>query len=387
MLYSNLKIFDKHGLFADGSLAVKDGLFALSDEKANDEFAGLYALPGYVDVHTHGALKLDFEDCNVDEALRMLNFYACAGTLYIMPTIGTVEFEHICNAADTILAAAEKIKEEKLDCATVMGIHFECRYLNPVRAGAHAPHLLVAPNCGEADMLIDKVEAASKRLGRHLYVHFTIAPELDGGLEFIKHVKARGATVSIGHSDADAAQAKAAIDAGAVGFTHLFNALRPINHRSSSSIVTALLSDAYTEFICDGKHLLPETVQLIKHSKSYERTVLITDSVAAGLDEGEKFTFLGGTPAHIEGGLAIYDDGRVCGSIMTMQKCVENYIAFTGANMREAAISAVSNPLGMVNADGYARMDVGESANFILVDESFRLRHVFVNGNIIKSYN
>ena len=72
---------------------------------------------------------------------------------------------------------------------------------------------------------------------------------------------------------------------------------------------------------------------------------------------------------------------------MTMQKCVENYIAFTGANMREAAISAVSNPLGMVNADGYARMDVGESANFILVDESFRLRHVFVNGNIIKSYN
>ena len=114
MLYSNLKIFDKHGLFADGTLAVKDGLFALSDEKASDEFAGLYALPGYVDVHTHGALKLDFEDCNVDEALRMLNFYACAGTLYIMPTIGTVEFEHICNAADTILAAAEKIKEEKL---------------------------------------------------------------------------------------------------------------------------------------------------------------------------------------------------------------------------------------------------------------------------------
>ncbi|MBQ7821065.1 MAG: amidohydrolase family protein [Clostridia bacterium] len=387
MTYNNLKIFDTTSMnTVTGMLSVKDGVLSDTSDTVSDEYAGLYALPGYVDVHTHGVQGDSFETGDVDINIKMLKYYASAGTLYLMPTIGTIEFDAICKAADAIIEAAQRIDDEKLDAATVIGIHYECRYLSPARAGAHAPHLLTAPNTSEADLLINKVEEASVILGRRLHAHFTIAPELEGGIEFIKYATSRGATVSIGHSDADAAQAQEAIDAGANAFTHTFNAFRPINHRMSAALTTALTGDAYTELICDGKHILPETVRLMRHCKDDTRMVIITDSVAGGLKEGDKFTFLGGKPSHVEGGLAMYDDGTICGSIMTMSRCAKNFKEFTDASAEEIFTDAISNPLRMVDADEYARMKTGDSASFILVDGDLNLRHVFVNGNMINSF-
>lgn len=387
MTYRSLKIFDPTlNRFKVGSLTIENGRFSPTNDDGSDEFADLYALPGFVDVHTHGALKKDFEYASVDDVIKMSEFYASVGSLYIMATIGTVEFEQILSATDNIISAAEKIKSERMPCATIMGIHFECRYLNPTRAGAHSPHLLVDPNIDEASILLDKLDNASRRLGRRMHAHFTIAPELPGGYDFIRYVTSRCATVGIGHSDADADEASTALSVGAVSFTHTFNALRPIHHRKSTSLTTALTSDAYCEFICDGKHILPDIVRLLYHSKNEYRRVLITDSVAAGVPESEEFDFLGGHRAHIANGIAVYDDGTICGSIMTMKDCVKNFAAFTSCDAREAFCASLSNPIAMINAHDYASFECGSPANFILLDEKLRLRHVFVDGKLIASH-
>lgn len=384
MTYSGLKIFDPASRHIyTGSLSLDGEVFTAPDGSVSDEFAGLTALPGYADVHTHGALKHNFEFGSVEDIIRMLGFYASVGTLYIMPTIGTIELDEIACATDRILEAAKRAKCESLPISTILGIHYECRYLNPKKAGAHSPHLLTPPSIREADMLIDKIRNAEKALGRRLCIHFTIAPELEGADDFIRHVVSRAATVGIGHSDADAACAESALALGASSFTHTFNALRAIHHRSSSSLITALTGDAYCEFICDGKHILPEIVRLLHHSKASDRRVLITDSVGAGVNEGDSFVFLGGNTAYVKDGIAVYYDSTICGSVMTLGECVKNYVRSTGADISDALAAAVSNPLDMIRSNGYPMLCEGRVASFILVDDDLNIRHIFVNGKQI----
>ncbi len=371
---------------------MSDSLFKIYDQRARsfkeqsikdckiENNGNLYAIPGFVDVHTHGCLELAFENAGISEIIKMLKFYAESGTLYLMPTIGTVSLDSIYNATQNILCAVKQAKESGELVACVLGIHFECRYLNPIKAGAHSPDLLVNPNIDEARKLIDMVHDAEKSIARKLHVHFTIAPELPGGNEFIKQITQMGATVGIGHSDADCTQAESALKAGAVSFTHLFNALRSIHHRTSSAVTCALTSDAYTEFICDGKHLLPEIAKLIKVAKSKDRVVLISDSVAAGVKQGKSFTFFSGLKVRIQDGIAVLENGTIGGSAIIMQKAAQNYMRFTGASFEDTLLASIANPLAMINMTDYVPLPTS-SASFVLIDESFNIKAVYINGN------
>ncbi len=339
---------------------------------------GSTVIPGFTDVHTHGVGGFEFEDASAESIESMLKIYARLGTLYVMPTLGTVELEKIFAATDNIVSAV--LKTEGADgYAKILGIHYECRYLSPVKAGAHDKSMLSNPSVDEATMLIDKVEAASSKLGRALHVHFTIAPELDGGLEFIKYAVSRGATVGIGHSDADADMAMTALRAGAVSFTHTFNAMRPIHHRDSSALTAALVSDAYAEIICDGKHILPETVKLYSLAKSENRAVLITDSVGAGIPEGEEFEFLS-HKARVCGGVAVQSDGTIAGSVISMADGFKNYVDFTGVTVEKAVRAATVNPPSMVSSLELVEARYADMKDFIVLDGELNITAVYVNG-------
>ena len=338
-------------------------------------------IPGFTDVHTHGVGGFEFEDASATDIEAMLKIYAGLGTLYVMPTIGTVELDKIFSATDNILSAS--IKTEGADgYAKVLGIHYECRYLSPVKAGAHDKSMLKSPSLDEATKLIDKVEAASNKLDRPLHVHFTIAPELDGGLEFIKYASSRGATVGIGHSDADADMAMKALDAGAASFTHTFNAMRPIHHRNSSALTAALISNAYAEIICDGKHILPEAVKLYSLAKSDDRAVLITDSVGAGIPEGKEFEFLS-HKAKVSGGVAVQSDGTIAGSVISMADGFRNYIDFTGVSIEKAVKAATVNPSNMVSSFEFIKDRYESSKDFIVLDDKLNITAIYVNGKKI----
>lgn len=335
-------------------------------------------IPGFVDVHTHGVGGFEFEDASAADVDAMLKIYANLGTLYVMPTLGTVELDKIFAATDSILSAA--VNTDGADgYAKVLGIHFECRYLSPVKAGAHDRSLLKNPDVNEAARLIDKVDEISKKLGRALHVHFTIAPELDGGLEFIKCATSRGATVGIGHSDADAEMAMTALGAGAVSFTHTFNAMRPIHHRNSSALTAALTSDAYAEIICDGRHILPEAVKLYSLAKRKDRAVLITDSVGAGIPEGEEFEFLS-HKARVCGGVAVQSDGTIAGSVISMADGFTNYMDFTGVTPEQAVMAATVNPLCMVSSTKLVKERYDAMKDFIVLDSHLKPLAVYVNG-------
>ena len=352
-----------------------------SPDSIGHVFGGLI-IPGFVDVHPHGVGGFEFEDATKSDVEEMLKIYASLGTLYVMPTLGTVALDKIFSATENILSAAIETEGED-GFAKILGIHYECRYLSPAKAGAHDKSLLASPSIDEASKLIDKVYSASEKLGRRLHVHFTIAPELDGGLDFIKYAVSRGATVGIGHSDADADTAMAALEVGAISFTHTFNAMRPIHHRNSSALTAALISDAYAEIICDGKHILPEAVKLYSLAKNENRTVLITDSVGAGIPEGEEFEFLS-HKAKVSGGVAVQSDGTIAGSIISMADGFRNYIGFTGAAIEKAVRAATVNPLNMANALELVKKDYDESKSFVVLDDKLSISAIYINGNKIK---
>ena len=335
-------------------------------------------VPGFVDVHTHGVGGFEFEDASASDIESMLKSYASLGTLYLMPTLGTVELERLYTATDNITSAAIKT-DGKDGYAKILGIHYECRYLSPKKAGAHDKSLLANPSTDEAASFLDKVESASQKLGRRLHVHFTIAPELDGGLEFIKYAVSRGATVGIGHSDADADMAVTALDAGATSFTHTFNAMRPIHHRDSSALTTALTSNAYAEIICDGRHIIPEVVKLYSLAKRPERAVLITDSVGAGIPEGEDFEFLS-HKAKVCGGVAVQSDGTIAGSVISMADGFKNYVNFTGTSIENAVRAATSNPLEMVNSLELIAKRYESMQDFIVLDDKLQIEAIYTNG-------
>ena len=344
--------------------------------------SGSVIIPGFADVHTHGVSGFEFEDASSASIETMLKTYARLGTVYVMPTLGTVGLEQIHTATDNILSAV--VKTDGADgYARVLGIHYECRYLSPVKAGAHDKSLLKNPSIDEAAVLIDKVASASERLGRRLHVHFTIAPELDGGSEFIKYAASRAATVGIGHSDADAEAAMAALGAGAVSFTHTFNAMRPIHHRNSSALTAALISDAYAEIICDGRHILPEAVKLFSLAKSEDRAVLITDSVGAGIPEGEEFEFLS-HKARVCGGVAVQSDGTIAGSVISMADGFRNYIDFTGVTVEKAIRAATVNPLDMVGSTELVKERYESLKDFAVLDSTGKLKAVYINGKTVQ---
>ncbi len=378
MIYTDMFVYDTlDGSYKSGSVKMGTDMTRCSD------YSDMYALPGFVDVHTHGVQGKFFEHAQVDDIIDMLKIYASAGTLYIMPTIATVEFEQICKVADCILEAAEKIQNEKLPCSTVIGIHYECRYLSKVKAGAHQTQFFAAPNTDEADLLIDKVKAYEKKLGRKLSVHFTLAPELDGALDFIEYITNQGATAGIGHSDADYLQAEQAAYSGAVSMTHLFNQLRPIHHRTSTSLIYALTSNIYTEYICDGYHSIPEIAELIRHCKAADRVVLVSDSTAMGIPEGTTYKGFDGREVIIDGGVAKLLDGTINGSALSMYKAVKNYMGFTDADIDEATRAAITNPLSMIKTFGYASLNTTDSNNLLILDEDFNIVKIIANGNEI----
>ena len=340
--------------------------------------SGAWVIPGFVDVHTHGVGGFEFENASKTDIESMLKIYAGLGTLYVMPTIGTVEIDKIFTATDNIISAATDT--EGVDgFAKILGIHFECRYLSPAKAGAHDKSMLKNPDIDEAAKLIDKAESASKGLGRSLHVHFTIAPELDGGLDFIRYAVSRDATVGIGHSDAGADMAMTALDNGAISFTHTFNAMRPIHHRNSSALTAALISDAYAEIICDGRHILPEAVKLYSLAKSEDRAVLITDSVGAGIPEGEEFEFLS-NKARVCGGVAVQSDGTIAGSVISMVDGFRNYVDFTGVTVEKAIRAATVNPLNMVGSIELVKDRYEAMKDFIVLDDNLKPAAVYING-------
>ena len=201
----------------------------------------------------------------------------------------------------------------------------------------------------------------------------TLAPELPGAAELAAHATARGVRVSLGHSDANAAETRRAIAAGASSATHTYNAMRALDHKNPGILETVLTTDElYAELICDGIHNMPELVRLWWRAKGPQRAILVTDAMSAtGMKDGEYL--LGGFPVQVANGRAMIGDA-LAGSVLTLDKALCNFLEFTGASVEDGLRLMTANPAAMTGFGDRGSLFVGGPADFVAVDARGTLR-------------
>lgn len=332
---------------------------------------GRMVIPGLVDVHTHGRAGGDFNTADGELMAKMAESYLDSGVTAVMPTLASAPMESLERSIGLIngLRAASAASDGRM--AYVAGTHLEGRYLNPKRRGAHAADLLVAPDASEMEALMERVEGAR---------HISAALEQEGGEEFLRRALSMGATVSLGHTDADFDQASALIDKGVTGLTHTFNAMPPLHHRDGGAVAAGLLSEsAYCELICDGFHIAPHMVKMA-YRLAGRRLTLITDSMeATGCPDGEYS--IAGNPVTVKDGKARTHDGAIAGSTLSMWEAVQNLRRFAGATLEDAVYAATMAPAREVGIDGeVGSIEVGKRADLLILENEETIGQILCGG-------
>ena len=334
------------------------------------DFPGATLGPAFFDVHIHGAAGHDVMEATSQALETMGKFLASRGTSTYLATTVTASIDATLRALDGI--ANEIAKLPQPGRARPLGIHLEGPFLSHEKRGVQPPEHLLAPSIATFDRLLDAAHGHVRLM--------TLAPELPGAAELAAHATSRGVRVSVGHSNATAAETRTAIDAGAVSATHTFNAMRPLDHREPGILGTVLTNDdLFAELICDGIHTEPEIVRLWWKAKGPERAILVTDAMAAaGMPDGEYQ--LGGFPVQVKEGRATAR-GVLAGSVLTLDRALANFIKFTGASIEQALRLLSTNPAAMTGlAHRAGSLAPGKSANLVAIDADGKLVGSIIGG-------
>jgi N-acetylglucosamine-6-phosphate deacetylase len=325
-----------------------------------------YVVAGFVDMHVHGGGGSSFTSGDRDDALRAIDFHRAHGTTTTIASTVTADLDDL---EHQIVVLSELVREGR-----IAGIHLEGPFLSSARCGAHDPALLRAPEIPVLERLVDA--------GRGTIRMVTIAPELPSGLEAVKWLANQGIIAAVGHTDAEAAEARAALDRGASVATHLFNAMRGLQHRDPTA-ANALLADdaAVLELVNDGFHVDESLVALVFKSVGPERVALITDAVsAAGMPDGNYR--LGPLDIQVADGVARLMDGEtIAGSTMTMDVAFRRAVQAIGVPIEQASISASLTPARAIGvADEVGSIEVGKRADLVVLDNDLNVVAVMSRG-------
>jgi N-acetylglucosamine-6-phosphate deacetylase len=334
----------------------------------------------FFDIHVHGAAGHDAMEATPEALGSIARFLATRGVAHFLPTTVTAPIDRTLRALDGIAKAIEAAPQPSE--ALPVGIHLEGPFLSHTKRGVHPPADLQPPSIE----LFDRLQQAARGHIRLL----TIAPELPGALDLIAHATRSGVRVSLGHSDATAAETHAATAAGATSATHTFNAMRRLDHRDPGIAATVLDTDSlYAELICDGVHVAPEFVRLWLRAKTACRAILVTDGISAtGMPDANYM--LGSLEVTVADGrcLLASDLARgtetLAGSVLTMDRAVANLQRFTGSTLATAVHLASRNPARMLGLDALAEVAVGSPANFNRFSAAGDLQQSILRGQIVQ---
>jgi N-acetylglucosamine-6-phosphate deacetylase len=331
----------------------------------------------FLDVHTHGAVGHDVMEATPRGFNEMEQFLATRGVGHYLATTVTAPVDETLRAMERLADHIEATEKAASDGrALPIGIHLEGPFLSHAKRGVHNAADLLKPDIG----LFDQFQEASRG---HIRL-ITIAPEVPGALELIAHASSRGVRVSMGHTNALASEARAAIAAGVKSATHTFNAMRAMDHREPGVVGVILTEqDLFAELICDGIHVSPEMVAIFAACKRPEKVILVTDGMsAAGMPDG---TYrLGNFDVLVKNGHATAR-GVLAGSVITLDKAVANFAKFTGQPVATVARAASHNPAKMLGlADRFA-VGVGKPANFNRFAADGSLKEVILRGKTVET--
>lgn len=352
--------------------AVGEGLTAPGAQEV--DATGLLVMPGFIDIHTHGAVGVDMNGADKEGLAKVSAFFASQGVTGFLPTLLTDSHEALLQYVHTIGMAAPEIT----DGAAVLGIHLEGPYLCAEYKGAMPEHLLQTPDFSK---FMQYQKASGGRIRR-----MTVSPEVEGVAHFIPKAVAEGVSVSIGHSGADYDTAWAAIRSGAACATHTFNAMKLLHQHFPAISGAVLESDIYAEAICDGIHLHPGTVRILLKAKGLDRVITVTDSImATGLGDG-RFK-LGVNDIVVKNGDAMLADGASrAGSTLTMCRAFANLRRFTGLPACQLSRLLSANAADLLGLGGRkGRILPGYDADLTLVTDEGAVAATFVEGRRVYS--
>ena len=352
-VYKNLSI---DGVLTD--LIAEDGVitFLGKTEEEGYDCKGLTARAGLFDVHIHGLVG---EDANGGDIDKMSLALAKEGVTSWLPTLSPSTFDSLEAACANDSRVGAKVR----------GFHLEGPFVNLAKKGALKEECIVAPTLE----LLDRCPRAT---------YMTIAPEVEGALDFIKEATKRGVRLAIGHTVATHDEALAGIRAGANSLTHTFNAMAPLNHREPGPIGAAITGDAYVQVISDGFHLHPAVVLALYRIFGADRMMLISDSVMpAGLPDGNYES--SGKPVIVKSGQCYLTDGvTIAGATTLLSECVRRAISF-GIPEKDAYRMASETPARFMGIKAGVLAE-GYDADFALYDETNHAVLTVIGGKIVK---
>lgn len=368
MKITNIRIINPYKDFL-GTIEIERGIIrrVIEGKEEGEDMKGLIAVPGFIDIHTHGIGGYDFTSWNSEEEFlnnltKMKEEYLKHGVTTFLPTTVTLPKE-------VLLEACKAVGEVQDD--SIPGMHLEGPFISEKYAGAQDTKYIRTPDLSEVKQCIE--------LSMNKVKTITLAPEK--GLEFIDSLTALGIHVSIGHTDADYEVASRAFLLGADRTTHIFNAMRPLHHRDPGAILASLNFSPFVEVIPDFVHVDKELVKFLIKVVGEDRLVGVTDSImAAGLGDGEYR--LGKMSITVKGGRALTKYGKLAGSTLTMDTAFVNLASLAG--LRVAVMMTSYNPARAIGLSDRGVIMPGKRADLVLFDEKLRIVKVFVKGEEIE---
>ncbi len=342
---------------------------------------GLTALPGFVDIHSHGRGGHDFCDASDEAFTAIARGKVQDGVTAFLATGLTrpePELARLCECA----ARYREVARRDGTLPELLGVHLEGPFFNPAMAGAQNPDYLKKPDIAMVDRL--------RELAPILKVSY--APELEApGFPFTRALAERGIVASLGHSSADYAVFEGARAAGATHLTHFCNAMMPVHHLRPSMVTGGLLADdVFAEIITDGVHLSEAMIRLILKCKGPDRLMLITDAMSAA-GEGDGIYSLGGLRVKVESGRATLADvpydpqavvSNVAGSVALFPQCFRRYVEATGLPLEQAVKAAGYNQLRSLGITDRGEISPGQRADIVLVNDELMPVATIIGGRL-----
>ena len=334
---------------------------------------GAILLPGFIDQHIHGAGGSDGMDGTTEDIATIAKTLVKEGTTSFLVTTMTQSKEKITTAMQAVKSYREQNNE---DGARVVGVHLEGPFIASSYKGAQPLEYVKLPD-------IATFEEYNRASGNAIKI-VTLAPEVDGAMDFIRYLSANGVVASIGHTGAKFSEIEKAVEAGAKGVTHTYNAQTALHHREIGTVGSAmLLEELHCELIADTIHVSVPAMRLLVKNKPLDKLTLITDAMRAkGIPDG--VSELGGQTVYVKNGEARLEDGTLAGSVLRMNRAIQNMVEKVGVPFTQAVDCATLNPaktLGIEKETG--SIAVGKRADFTVLNERYDVILTVVGGKVV----
>ena len=372
MIIKNIKIVTLNEVIENGYIEVKDGLISNigSGEYNGNEDAidglGKIAMPGFIDIHTHGSCGIDFMDAVVGDYKQIEEAFYEEGITSFLATTLTSDL-------DSMKRVCQTVNNVKNDIPSLLGVHLEGPYINKIYKGAQNEAFIREPNVDELKELIE-VSNGNIRL-------ITMAPEVNGSLEFIKYATENEVTISAGHSNATFDDIENAIKAGLTNITHTHNAMSKHDHRNPGIVTASFYFDElYTECICDGIHVCPNTLKTFYKIVGPDRFMIVTDALLGKHSKVDKFQLFNLDCTYRNGAFYLVEAGNLAGSALYMNQGLKNVRNYCGASLIELAKVSSYNQAKSLHLNDRGLLEVEKLADIVLLDEELNVKNVFKLG-------